>query len=109
MPLTLIYGEAGTGKSEYCVSAMQELFSRGISSIMIVPEQFAHSAESRLIEKNGFLSDEISATSFKRLAFKTLSVKSVKVGCCLRQFCLFQTHSHYIKMPLQNPGLSTPC
>ncbi|MBQ2696636.1 MAG: exodeoxyribonuclease V subunit gamma [Clostridia bacterium] len=72
MPLTLIYGEAGTGKSEYCVSAMQELFSRGISSIMIVPEQFAHSAESRLIEKNGFLSDEISATSFKRLAFKTL-------------------------------------
>ncbi len=72
MPLTLIFGEAGTGKSEYCLSAMQELFSRGTASFMIVPEQFAHAAESRLVEKNGFISDEILSVSFQRLAFRLL-------------------------------------
>lgn len=72
MPLTLIFGEAGTGKSEYCLSAMQELFARGTTSLMIVPEQFAHAAESRLVEKNGFISEEILAVSFQRLAFRLL-------------------------------------
>ncbi len=72
MSMTLIYGEAGTGKSEYCIASMLELFKQKIPSIMIVPEQFAHSAEARLIEKNGFLSDDIQSVSFKRLAVKQL-------------------------------------
>lgn len=72
MALTIIYGEAGTGKSEYCISAMLPLHKKGILSLLLVPEQFAHSAEARLIEKNGFMSDEIQATSFKRLAQRCL-------------------------------------
>ncbi len=72
MPLTIIYGAAGTGKSEYCIDAMQALYKKQIPSIMIVPEQFAHSAESRLIDKTGFLSDDIQSVSFKRLAYKIL-------------------------------------
>ncbi len=80
MALTLIYGEAGTGKSEYCVSAMQGFFQQGVPSIMIVPEQFAHSAEERLIEKNGFLSDDIQSISFKRLAAKVLKKNGMLKG-----------------------------
>ncbi len=77
MSLTLIFGESGTGKSEYCTSSMQALYQKGIPSLMIVPEQFAHSAESRLIEKNGFISDEITSISFQRLAFKMLKKKGL--------------------------------
>ncbi len=80
MSLTLIYGEAGTGKSEYCVTSMQRFFNQGIRSIMIVPEQFAHSAEERLIEKNGFLSDDIQSISFKRLALKQLKQSGMLNG-----------------------------
>ena len=77
MSLTLIFGESGTGKSEYCTSSMQALFQKGIHTLMIVPEQFAHSAESRLIQKNGFISDEITSVSFQRLAFKILKKKGL--------------------------------
>lgn len=72
MPLSIIFGESGTGKSEYCMNAMLSLAQKGIKVLMIVPEQFAHAAESRLLKKNGFLSEDIQATSFKRLAEKTL-------------------------------------
>ncbi len=72
MPLTLIFGEAGTGKSTYAIEKMNALHNQGIKTLMIVPEQFAHSAETRLISKIGYLSDEIQATSFKRLAHKYL-------------------------------------
>ncbi|MBR7164556.1 MAG: exodeoxyribonuclease V subunit gamma [Clostridia bacterium] len=72
MPLTLIFGESGTGKSEYCISSMQGLFQKGTRSMMIVPEQFAHASESRLIEKIGFISDDVTSISFRRLAFKIL-------------------------------------
>ncbi|MBQ9914717.1 MAG: hypothetical protein IJO50_01100 [Clostridia bacterium] len=72
MALQLIYGVAGTGKSEYCLSQMTTLFQEGIPTMMLVPEQFAHSAELRLIEKNGFISDDIQSVSFQRLAAKTL-------------------------------------
>ncbi len=72
MALQLLYGEAGTGKSEYCLSQMMALFKEGVPTMMLVPEQFAHSAELRLIEKNGFISDDIQSVSFQRLAAKTL-------------------------------------
>lgn len=80
MSLTLIFGEAGTGKSEYCLAAMQALHKQGHRSVMIVPEQFAHSAETRLIEKNGFISDDILSISFKRLAHKFLKRAGVLKG-----------------------------
>ncbi|MBQ4517253.1 MAG: helicase-exonuclease AddAB subunit AddB [Clostridia bacterium] len=72
MSLTVIFGEAGTGKSEYCTTSMLSLAKKGAKVLMIVPEQFAHAAESYLLEKNGFLSEDIQATSFKRLAQKML-------------------------------------
>lgn len=80
MPLTLILGEAGTGKSTYAINQMNTLHNQGIKTLMIVPEQFAHSAESRLISKIGYLSDEIQATSFKRLAQKFLKKNGMLRG-----------------------------
>lgn len=72
MSLTIVYGTAGTGKSEFCIQSMLDLHKRGIPSVMLVPEQFAHTAEARLAEKNGYLSDDILSVSFKRLAQKHL-------------------------------------
>lgn len=77
MALTLIFGESGTGKSEYCLANMQALFQNGSSSMMIVPEQFAHASESRLIEKIGFISDDVLSISFKRLARKILKKNGI--------------------------------
>ncbi|MBE7041308.1 MAG: helicase-exonuclease AddAB subunit AddB [Ruminococcaceae bacterium] len=77
MSLTLIFGESGTGKSEYCTSSMQALYQKGIRTMMLVPEQFAHSSESRLMEKIGFISDDITSISFQRLAFKILKKKGL--------------------------------
>lgn len=72
MSLTIVYGTAGTGKSEFCIQSMLDLHRRGLPSLMIVPEQFAHNAEARLVAQNGYLSDEIQSVSFKRLAQKHL-------------------------------------
>ncbi|MBE7010649.1 MAG: hypothetical protein E7418_04075 [Ruminococcaceae bacterium] len=75
MPLTLLFGEAGTGKSTYEIDLMKNLHEGGKKTLMIVPEQFAHSAENRLLDAISYLSDEIYATSFNRLASKVLHKK----------------------------------
>ncbi len=80
MAITLIFGESGTGKSEYCQNTMLALHGQGAKTMMIVPEQFAHSAEAMLIERNGFITDGIEATSFKRLAHRVLQKNGLLKG-----------------------------
>ena len=72
MPLEIIKGRAGSGKSEFCLNEMLKAKNDGKRAIYIVPEQFSHRAEDELIKKTGFISEEILATSFKRLSFLVL-------------------------------------
>ena len=80
MAITLIFGESGTGKSEYCQNTMLALHGQGVKTIMIVPEQFAHSAEALLIKRNGFITEGFEATSFKRLAHRVLQKNGILKG-----------------------------
>ena len=72
VPLEIIKGRAGSGKSEFCLNEMLKAKNDGKRAIYIVPEQFSHRAEDELIKKTGFISEEILATSFKRLSFLLL-------------------------------------
>lgn len=69
----LIYGAAGTGKSTYILNKMKSCAAQGGSALLIVPEQFSHIAETQLIGAAGFLSPDIQATSFARLARRALA------------------------------------
>ena len=70
MPLQIVYGAAGTGKSSFC---RQDMLRQERKAILIVPEQFSHIAETQLIEEAGYLCEELQATSFARLAKRLLS------------------------------------
>ena len=48
MGLRIIYGRAGTGKSEYCYN---EIAKTNEDIIIITPEQFSFTAETKLMEK----------------------------------------------------------
>lgn len=73
MSFQLIYGAAGTGKSTYILNKMKSCAAQGGSALLIVPEQFSHIAETQLIGAAGFLSPDIQATSFARLARRALA------------------------------------
>ena len=45
MSLRIIYGRAGTGKSEYCYREIAEKIKSGNQILIITPEQFSFTAE----------------------------------------------------------------
>lgn len=75
MGLRLIYGKAGSGKSTYCITKMQETLKMDENqAILLVPEQFTLQAEKRLINlfgTGGILKNEV--LSFKRMAHRVFS------------------------------------
>ena len=50
MPLTIIAGRAGSGKSAVIYERINELGRAGINAVLLVPEQFTLQAERELIE-----------------------------------------------------------
>lgn len=73
MSIRLIYGRAGTGKSEYCFKETRKIIQNNALQkvYIIVPEQFSYLTEKRLLEN---LQTESSifaeVISFNRLAFR---------------------------------------
>lgn len=73
MSMRLIYGRAGTGKSEFCLKEIKEQLKNNLAQkiYIIVPEQFSYVTENRLLET---LDTEASVNaeviSFKRLAHR---------------------------------------
>ena len=61
MPLRLVYGAAGTGKSTYCMDEIFRQAQKKKTAYLIVPEQYSHIAETELIDRVGFLSEDIQA------------------------------------------------
>lgn len=67
MSLRIIYGRAGTGKSEYCLNEIKKNKNKKI--YIITPEQFSYSMEKRLLETlEKKVSLQAEVLSFKRLA-----------------------------------------
>lgn len=50
MGLRIIYGRAGTGKSQYCFSEISKRMKEEKKIYMITPEQFSYTAEKKLME-----------------------------------------------------------
>ena len=51
MGLKIIYGKAGSGKSEFCYSQIAKLIDTKENILIITPEQFSFTAEKKLMEK----------------------------------------------------------
>lgn len=51
MGLRIIYGKAGSGKSEFCFSEIAKLIDTEENILIITPEQFSFTAEKKLMEK----------------------------------------------------------
>ncbi|MGL5616937.1 MAG: helicase-exonuclease AddAB subunit AddB [Sarcina sp.] len=73
MPLRIIYGRAGTGKTNYCVKEIKKRIDNKEDNkyILIVPEQFTFQTENRLLNEIGeksVLNAEV--LSFKRIAHR---------------------------------------
>ena len=69
MDLKVIYGKAGTGKSEYCFKEIAELIKQKEKIIIITPEQFSFTAERKLmktIKTKAVINAEV--VTFKRMA-----------------------------------------
>lgn len=80
MKLRIIYGTSGTGKSEYCFnkSAQNSTKNNELNTVIITPEQFSFTAETRLmqsiydVEKSkAVLNAEV--ITFNRMAYRVLN------------------------------------
>ena len=69
MSMRLIYGRAGTGKSEYILNEVKQKLESGQKRYIIVPEQFSYATEKRLLDTlsvNSVMNAEV--ITFKRMA-----------------------------------------
>ena len=73
MSMRLIYGRAGTGKSEFIFNEIKSKLQDNLVQkiYIIVPEQFSYATEKRLLDKlNEKSSIKAEVISFKRLAHR---------------------------------------
>lgn len=76
MSMRIIYGRAGTGKSEFIFNEIKENLRNNLAQkiYVIVPEQFSYVTEKRLLEGvEGKASIKAEVISFKRLAHRVFT------------------------------------
>ena len=74
MSLRIIYGRAGSGKSEFCFKEIANLINKEKKIYIITPEQFSFTAERKLmdsINSGAVLNAEV--ISFNRMAYRVLN------------------------------------
>lgn len=74
MSLRIIYGRAGTGKSEYCYREIAEKIKADNQILIITPEQFSFTAEKKLMEAidaNAVFNTEVVTLS--RMAYRVIN------------------------------------
>ncbi len=74
MGLKIVYGRAGTGKSEYCYREIANLIKNKEKIYIITPEQFSFIAEKKLLEaikEQAVLNAEV--ITFNRMAFRVIN------------------------------------
>ena len=73
MSLQIVYGRAGTGKSEYCYNEIAQNLKNEDKIIIITPEQFSFTAEKKLMEcinNTSVLNAEVVTLS--RMAYRVI-------------------------------------
>ena len=74
MELQIIYGRAGTGKSEYCYREIAKKIKEKNKILIITPEQFSFTAEKKLMEvidTQAVLNAEV--VTFSRMAYRVIN------------------------------------
>ncbi|MBQ8525096.1 MAG: PD-(D/E)XK nuclease family protein [Clostridia bacterium] len=72
MSLQIICGRSHCGKSSYLTDIIKQKAAAGEKVMLVVPEQFTHAAEVRVLRATGRIQDNLlEITSFKRLANRT--------------------------------------
>lgn len=71
MPIRVIFGKAGSGKTAYCFSHLQDWAEQGGKALLLVPDQATYGVERRFAESlpgKGFAGTQI--LGFSRLAYR---------------------------------------
>ena len=71
MGLRLIYGKAGSGKSEFCFREIKEKMKEARKIYIITPEQFSYTQERKLLDildENAVIQAEV--LTFARMAYR---------------------------------------
>ena len=69
MSFRIVYGRAGTGKSEYCYREIVQKIKNKNKILIITPEQFSFTAEKKLMEnKKSVINAEV--ITFNRMAYR---------------------------------------
>lgn len=74
MSLRLIYGRAGSGKSEYCYKEIAEIVNENEKIYIITPEQFSFTAEKKLLNSlktKAVINAEV--LTFERMAYRVIN------------------------------------
>lgn len=68
MAVHFIYGRAGYGKTEYVADGICKRLANGGRTYLVVPEQYTHIAEHKLLKRVGSISPEtVEVTSFNKM------------------------------------------
>ncbi len=74
MPLKIIYGRAGSGKSHACLDAAEKLIAANDGDVIfIVPEQFSLMTERKLADRMHGVGGGFDVLSFERMASRVFS------------------------------------
>lgn len=74
MPLRIVYGRAGTGKSEFCFNEIANLIEKEKKIYIITPEQFSFTAEKKLMDKmQTGATFNAEVITFSRMAFRVIN------------------------------------
>ncbi len=94
MGLRVIYGKAGSGKSEYCFSEIAKLIEKEKKIYIITPEQFSFTAEKKLmdaIDTKAVINAEVITLS--RMAYRVLQEiggnKKTKLTKCGKSMLIY--------------------
>ena len=79
MPVTVLLGKAGSGKSTQCYREIQACTAAGGKALLLVPDQATYGAERHLAESSdgqGFLGTQV--LGFSRLAYKVFQERGLE-------------------------------
>ncbi|MCI8640623.1 MAG: helicase-exonuclease AddAB subunit AddB [Clostridia bacterium] len=105
MGLKIVYGKAGSGKSEYCFSEIANLIKKEKKIYMITPEQFSFTAEKKLMKAIGnkaVINAEVITLS--RMAYRVMQelggnkkTKLTKCGKAMLIYSILNTNKNKLK------------
>ncbi|MBR3325026.1 MAG: exodeoxyribonuclease V subunit gamma [Clostridia bacterium] len=105
--MKIVYGRAGTGKSEYVFSQIKKL--NGVNEpleqpkiYIVTPEQFSFTAEKRLLESlDGEATVNVEVLSFERMAYRvikeTVEDEKIKIGKSEKSMIVYDAIAKYQK------------